>query len=121
VLTSGEAIEDLLKPRLTLPKASDVAATRARGVGDCAIADGPVDGGDAGSRNVGIGRRVNGSGLLLVDLVRGLCDDSVVGRRVVDVGGGLIRSTLMTRRDNGAGRCRSWSISPDESIWGSGG
>lgn len=127
MLISGEAIEDFLKPRLALPKASDVAAAsdlaagRAVGrryIGDSGVGDSPVDGGDASGRDVDVGWHVSRNGLLLVNLVCGLYDGRVVGRRMGDIVGSLMRKTLVAGRDDGIGRCQSQS---DATAWRRGG
>jgi hypothetical protein len=121
VLTRREAVKDLFElPRLPLGHTVAgvttelagylvMAATSAgRGnIGDSGVGDGPVDGSDKRGRNRGVRWCVNWGSGLLVDLVRGVNDDSVVGRGVRNVGGSLVRKPLMTRRDDCGGRYKS--------------
>jgi hypothetical protein len=81
-MTSGEAIEDLLKPRLALAKASDVAATRTVSSGDSrngGVGNSPINGSDRGRWDVCVGWCINRRRRLLVDLACSLGNEVVVG------------------------------------------
>lgn len=112
VLVGRETAEHLLIPRLTLAKASNVAASRAvaprRRLSNGAVSKGAIHSGDRGRWDVGVGRAVKGGTALLVDLVRGLCDGIVVGRRGWAVVRSLPRNTLLARRHNRVHRCMTF-------------
>jgi hypothetical protein len=119
VLVSREAAKDFFElPSLTLPKTvagvttelagylvmTATTATSRGDIGDGGVGDGSVNGSDNGWRHCGVGWCISWRGGLLVDLARGVNNGSVVGSGVRNVGGGLVRKSLMTGRDDSRGR-----------------